>query len=65
MCAGGDSAILLGQGRDCTALFESYHPFTDKAKNIIPKYQVLHIPLPLLLVLVAIELAASNPDPSG
>lgn len=27
---GGTEAIKLGQGRDCTALFESYHPFTDK-----------------------------------
>ena len=27
---GGKEAILLGRGRDCTALFESYHPFTDQ-----------------------------------
>ena len=26
---GGKEAILLGKGRDCTALFESYHPFTN------------------------------------
>ena len=26
---GGVNAIELGKGRDCTALFESYHPFTD------------------------------------
>jgi hypothetical protein len=25
---GGKEAIELGKGRDCTALFESYHPFT-------------------------------------
>jgi hypothetical protein len=25
---GGKEAMLLGQGRDCTALFYSYHPFT-------------------------------------
>ena len=25
---GGKEAILLGRGRDCTALFESYHSFT-------------------------------------
>ena len=27
---GGKEAILIGRGRDCTALFESYHPFTDR-----------------------------------
>lgn len=27
---GGKEAILLGRGRDCTALFESYHPFTNR-----------------------------------
>ena len=27
---GGKEAILLGRGRDCTALFESYHPFTKQ-----------------------------------
>ena len=26
---GGVNAIELGKGRDCTALFESYHPFTN------------------------------------
>ena len=26
---GGQEAILLGKGRDCTALFDSYHPFTN------------------------------------
>jgi hypothetical protein len=26
---GGKEAIELGKGRDCTALFESYHPFTS------------------------------------
>jgi cytochrome b involved in lipid metabolism len=25
---GGKEAILLGRGRDCTALFESYHVFS-------------------------------------
>lgn len=25
---GGKEAILLGRGRDCTALFESYHAFS-------------------------------------
>lgn len=27
---GGKEAILLGRGRDCTALVESYHPFTKQ-----------------------------------
>jgi cytochrome b involved in lipid metabolism len=26
---GGRESILLGKGRDCTALVESYHPFTS------------------------------------
>ena len=26
---GGKEAILLGRGRDCTALFESYHIFSN------------------------------------
>ena len=26
---GGVEAILLGKGRDCTALVESYHPFNN------------------------------------
>jgi hypothetical protein len=38
--AGGADAILTGIGRDCTALFESYHPFTDKPKHVLAKYQV-------------------------
>lgn len=37
---GGAEAILLGQGRDCTALFESYHPFTSKHKRILEKYRM-------------------------
>ena len=27
---GGVEAILLGKGRDCTALVESYHPFSTR-----------------------------------
>ena len=27
---GGKEAILLGRGRDCTALVESYHPFSNQ-----------------------------------
>lgn len=37
---GGKEALMLGQGRDCTALFESYHPFTYAHKQILQKYQV-------------------------
>lgn len=32
---GGKEAILLGRGRDCTALFESYHPFTHRHRYVI------------------------------
>lgn len=37
---GGLEAIMLGRGRDCTALFESYHPFTNKHKVVLEKYRV-------------------------
>lgn len=36
---GGEEAILLGRGRDCTALFESYHPFTNHHRNVLKKYK--------------------------
>ena len=32
---GGKEALLLGRGRDCSALFESYHPFTDKHRYVL------------------------------
>ncbi len=35
---GGKSAILLGKGRDCSALFESYHPFTDVHRQVLKRY---------------------------
>jgi len=35
---GGIEAIELGRGRDCTALFESYHPFTNKHRSVLQKY---------------------------
>jgi len=35
---GGEIAIKLGQGRDCTALFNSYHPFTEKHLAVLAKY---------------------------
>jgi cytochrome b involved in lipid metabolism len=36
---GGEEAILLGQGRDCTALFESYHPFSTQHELVLHKYK--------------------------
>eukprot|EP01089_Gocevia_fonbrunei_P006819 TRINITY_DN17830_c0_g1_i1.p1 TRINITY_DN17830_c0_g1~~TRINITY_DN17830_c0_g1_i1.p1 ORF type:complete len:465 (+),score=82.76 TRINITY_DN17830_c0_g1_i1:34-1428(+) len=39
---GGTTAMGLGLGRDATALFESHHPFTSRAKlkAILAKYEV-------------------------
>jgi len=37
---GGKEAIELGRGRDCTALFESYHPFTEQHRVVLQKYHV-------------------------
>jgi len=35
---GGQLAILSGRGRDCTALFESYHPWNDKHRKVLGAY---------------------------
>ncbi len=35
----GEKAILLGKGRDCTVLFESYHTNLPSSK-ILDKYRV-------------------------
>mmetsp|Transcript_55375 Transcript_55375/g.103915 ORF Transcript_55375/g.103915 Transcript_55375/m.103915 type:complete len:425 (+) Transcript_55375:63-1337(+) len=35
---GGRMAILTGRGRDCTALFESYHPWNDKHRKVLKAY---------------------------
>jgi len=35
---GGVEAIELGRSRDCTALFESYHTFTNQHRVILKKY---------------------------
>ncbi|CAK9055521.1 Acyl-lipid omega-13 desaturase (CrDES) (Omega13 fatty acid desaturase) [Durusdinium trenchii] len=35
---GGRMALLTGRGRDCTALFESYHPWNDKHRKILRAY---------------------------
>ncbi|KAJ3108800.1 hypothetical protein HK100_003388 [Physocladia obscura] len=39
---GGEMALRLGQGRDATALFESYHVFADHAKieSLLDKFRV-------------------------
>ena len=37
---GGLEAILLGKGRDCTALVESYHAFSSQHSTILEKYLV-------------------------
>jgi len=36
---GGSKAILLGRGRDCTVLFESYHTFLP-SDALLEKYRV-------------------------
>lgn len=35
---GGRLAILTGKGRDCTALFESYHPWNDRHRKVLKAY---------------------------
>lgn len=35
---GGRLAILSAQGRDCTALFESYHPWNDKHRKVLSSF---------------------------
>jgi cytochrome b involved in lipid metabolism len=44
---GGYEAILLGANRpDCTALFESYHPFTKTtARTVLQKYRINNVRL--------------------
>ena len=37
---GGREAILLGKGRDCTALVESYHAFSSGHHKILEKFLV-------------------------
>jgi cytochrome b involved in lipid metabolism len=38
---GGVEAILLGKGRDCTAMVESYHPFSSQHWKVLEKYLVI------------------------
>ncbi|GAV01755.1 hypothetical protein RvY_12414 [Ramazzottius varieornatus] len=35
---GGRQVLLLSAGRDCTDLFISYHPFTEKPAQLLAKY---------------------------
>ncbi|CAE8678994.1 unnamed protein product, partial [Polarella glacialis] len=35
---GGHLAILSGRGRDCTNLFESYHPWNDRHRKVLKAY---------------------------
>lgn len=37
---GGSEVIKLTAGRDISVLFESYHPFTRKAHDVLPKYEI-------------------------
>ena len=37
---GGKEVLLLTAGRDISTLFETYHPFTRKAHEILPKYEI-------------------------
>ena len=37
---GGAHSISFGKGRECTALVEQYHPFSDKVWDVLKKYEV-------------------------
>lgn len=37
---GGKDILLMAAGRDVTAVFESYHAFSDSAKKVLEKYYV-------------------------
>jgi cytochrome b involved in lipid metabolism len=37
---GGVDAIMLGKGRNCTELFESYHSLTDKPAQVLAPFFV-------------------------
>jgi fatty acid desaturase len=37
---GGREVLLLMAGRDATAAFESYHPFSDKPRRMIGKFEI-------------------------
>lgn len=54
---GGREAILLGRGRDdCTALFQSYHPFTAQhATGVLQKYRIHQQPAGTNTTVVAVN----------
>ncbi|CAM9556494.1 unnamed protein product [Ascophyllum nodosum] len=37
---GGSEVVLLMAGRDVTDAFASYHPFTDKPRKMLPKFEI-------------------------
>ena len=37
---GGVEVLRLVAGRDITVAFDTYHPFTTKAAEMLPKYQI-------------------------
>ncbi|CAM9489195.1 unnamed protein product [Choristocarpus tenellus] len=37
---GGSEVVLLMAGRDATDAFASYHPFTDKPRKMLPKFEI-------------------------
>ncbi len=41
---GGKDTILMTQGKDCTELFESYHTFTKRHRQILDKYYIKDVP---------------------
>jgi fatty acid desaturase len=43
---GGERAIMLGQGIDCTNLFETYHLFTDRPRKVLKAYKHDECPEP-------------------
>lgn len=46
---------MLARGRDCTALFESYHAFTEKPRQMLSKFLVPDAPIPAEVVGTAPE----------
>lgn len=40
---GGPTVLLNTQGRDCTALFEAFHPFTDRPATILSKMKEVRV----------------------
>lgn len=71
---GGREAILLGKGRDCTALVESYHAFSSAHHKILEKYLVeernkkapqVDFFYSLLKERVMVELKAQGLDPQA